>query len=365
MKQVMERKLDVTKAWTEKKFQWERQVTAIQFSPCGKFLVAAGIDGQLQRWELASDHRVALEGHPAWVGDLAFHPDRKRLYSVDWHGGLFCWNYSEEQPDRQWSHAAAHDSWARKVAVSSDGQHVATGGNDRVVKLWSSTGQATRELVGHEGYIFSLLFHPDSKSLFSGDQMGKVRQWNLADGKLIRELDLTVLHTRLDNFLAEVGGVRSLAYDPGRDLLACGGMTNAKSNAFCPGDPLVVLIDGKTGAAKQQLKPQIKADGPINGLQFLSDGLLAGIGEGASGASLSFWNVEQPAPVHAIKMNSGYEVDLHPDGWQLAVSRFETNGRGGNGRHSTPEAYVSNDGVVDIYQLYEKPMEKPAEKPTG
>ena len=143
--------------------------------------------------------------------------------------------------------------------------------------------------------------------------------------------------------------MRSLAYDPERDLLACGGMTNAKSNAFCPGDQLVVLVDGKTGQAQLQLKPGIKADGPINGLQFLPNGLLAGIGEGASGASLSFWNVEQPAPVHAIKMNSGYEVDLHPDGWQLAVSRFETNGRGGNGRHSTPEAYVGNDGVVDIF----------------
>ena len=135
MKHVMERKLDVTKAWSEKKFQWERQVTAIQFSPCGKFLVAAGIDGQLQRWELASDRRVAIQGHPAWVGDLAFHPDRKRLYSVDWQGGLFCWNYAQEQPARQWHHVAAHDSWARKVAVSPDGQHVATGGNDRVVKL--------------------------------------------------------------------------------------------------------------------------------------------------------------------------------------------------------------------------------------
>jgi WD40 repeat protein len=137
-------------------------------------------------------------------------------------------------------------------------------------------------------------------------------------------------------------------------------MTNAKSNSFCPGDPLVVLMDVKTGKEKRQLKPKIKADGPVNGLQFLPDGTLAGIGEGASGASLSFWNADQAEPIHAIKMNSGYEVALHPDGWQLAVSRFQTNGRGGNGRHSMPETYISNDGVIDLYQLYEKPAAEPA-----
>ena len=29
------------------------------------------------------------------------------------------------------------------------------------------------------------------------------------------------------------------------------------------------------------------------------------------------------------------------------------------------ETYASNDGVVDLYQLYEKPADKPVEKPPG
>ncbi len=140
-------------------------------------------------------------------------------------------------------------------------------------------------------------------------------------------------------------------------LLASGGMTNAKSNAFCPGDPLVVVMDLAT---RQELQA---IDRPIRFLRwcepyfFLAGGILAGIGEGASGASLAFWAIDQEKPVHSIKMNSGYAVDLHPDGLRLAVSHFETNGRGGNGRHSTPETYISNDGVIDIYNLYEKPAE--------
>ena len=82
---------------------------------------------------------------------------------------------------------------------------------------------------------------------------------------------------------------------------------------------------------------------------------MAGIGEGAKGASLDFWKSDQPTPVHSIKISSGYQVDLHPDKLRLAISRFQPNGRGGNGRHATPETYVSNDGVIDIYHLYDQP----------
>ncbi|MEK6235550.1 MAG: WD40 repeat domain-containing protein [Planctomycetales bacterium] len=348
-------KLDVAKAWTDGKFQHERQLTACRFSPCGKYLAAAGLDVDLQRWNLETGERTALSGHPSWIGDLAFHPDQRRLYSVDYHGGLLCWDHAQDNPQPLWRKSDAHVGWARKVAVSPDGKFLATGGSDRAARLWTPDGKLVAELTGHEGYVFSLLFHPDGKSLVSGDQLGVVRQWEIPSGKLMRQIDATVLHTRKDNFLAHVGGARSLAFNASGELLACGGMTNAKSNSFCPGEPLVVVFDFKSGKETTRLKPSQKADGPINSLRFLSDGTLAGVGEGASGASLAFWKLDQATPIHSVKRASGYDLDVHPDGLRLAASRFETNGRGGNGRHSEPENYVSNDGVVDVFRLHEKP----------
>ena len=60
-------------------------------------------------------------------------------------------------------------------------------------------------------------------------------------------------------------------------------------------------------------------------------------------------------PAAGFTAQRGFQVDLHPDQLRLAVSRFQPNGRGGNGRHVTPETYVGNHGVIDIYHLYEQP----------
>jgi WD40 repeat protein len=350
-------KLDATKAWSDKKFEYERQLTCCGFSPCGKYLMAGSLDFHLQRWDLESGEHATVKGNPSWIGDLAFHPDKRRVLSVDYHGGLFCWDYTKPQPAPLWKKPDAHSRWARKVAVSGDGKFIATGGDDNMVRLWSPDGKMLKELEGHEGYIFSLLFAPDNKTLLSGDQLGVVRQWDAPSGKFQRELDARLLHTRLDNFLAHVGGVRSMAMNAKGNLLACGGMTNAKSNAFCPGDPLILVFDFAGGKVKSQLKPTAKADGPINSLCFLSDGTLAGIGEGAAGASLAFWKTNAGAPIHSIKSLSGYAVDLHPDGRRLAACFYQTNGRSGNGRHAKPDEYVSNHGNVTIYHLHEKPAE--------
>ncbi len=348
--------LDVTKAWASASWKHERQLSCCRFSPDGKFVVGGGLDSALQRWNIESGEQSSLAGNSSWLGEFAFAPDGKRLFAGDFHGALLCWSFGDQQPAVQWSVKDTGHGWVRSVSTSRNGELVATSGNDGVVRLWSTAdGTLVRELKGHANYVFSIAFHPDGKSLVSGDLLGRVHHWEVDSGKLVLTLDARALHTRGDDFLADVGGVRAMAFNADGKQLACGGMSDAKSNSFCPGDPLVIVFDWASGNATSQLRPKQKADGPINGLRFLPDGSLAGVGEGSGGASIAFWKVDSPAPVHEIKTNSGYSLDLHPDGLRLAVALFEANGRGGNGRHAKPEEYVSNNGVVQIYNLFEKP----------
>jgi WD40 repeat protein len=101
------------------------------------------------------------------------------------------------------------------VSISPGGQQIATGGNDNLVKLWNAAdGTLIRELTGHGSHVYSTLYHPDGKSLLSGDLMGKVHQWEIESGNLLRTFDAADLHTFNDGQKTNYGGVRTMAMSP-------------------------------------------------------------------------------------------------------------------------------------------------------
>jgi len=76
-----------------------------------------------------------------------------------------------------------HDSYAavNSIAISPNGQYVAAGSFDTVVRIWDvSTGQLVERLRGHWDSVTSVAFTPDGKGLVSGSFDKTLKFWDLS-----------------------------------------------------------------------------------------------------------------------------------------------------------------------------------------
>lgn len=377
--------LEPAKAHLGPVIKHDRQLIRARFSPDGLHLAAAGLDRLIHIWELAGEKKHTLPGHVTWVSALVFHPKGGQLYTADFQGNLRAWDYTKPDSQPLFTIPGADRQITRALAISTDGSQLLSGGDDGVLRVWSTKdGKPVKEFgkalttpvwqraakagePDHCGGIYAIAVHPDGKSCVSGDQFGVVKHWDLATGKLIRDLDARLLFTRKGEFIADVGGVRCFAFDAKGERLAAGGLSKVESNGFCPGTPAVLVFDWATGKSLTELKLAAKSDGPINGLRYLSDGTLAGFGEHQGGPTVcAFWKpADKPEPFHTLASQSAFDLDLHPDGQRLIAPLFVASGSGGNGaREKFKDKYVQNTSQLAYINLFAKADPKaPAKKP--
>jgi hypothetical protein len=118
---------------------------------------------------------LTLKGHTGFVLSVAFSPDGERIASGSWDRMVKVWDSSTGM---ELLPLNGHIGDVLSVAFSPDGKRIVTGSGDNTVKVWdSSMGMELLPLKGHTGDILSVAFSPDGKRIVSGSADNMVKVW--------------------------------------------------------------------------------------------------------------------------------------------------------------------------------------------
>jgi WD40 repeat protein/serine/threonine protein kinase len=202
------------------------QIQSIAISPDGKMLAAALVpyaNARLQLWDLQSrkklwvknvealrvaftrDSKSLISGGgesgnaimwDAWSGKelvrfpaihtsglrcIALSPNGDTLATAAADNRIILWDFSERR-----AKATLESPGVEVVSFSPDGRLIASGGDDGLIRVWDVSSKERKALLrGHVGALWALTFNDNGTELISGGTDRTVRSWNLksADGE--------------------------------------------------------------------------------------------------------------------------------------------------------------------------------------
>ncbi|GIM11101.1 hypothetical protein Vretimale_14612, partial [Volvox reticuliferus] len=222
--------------------QHRAAVLDVTYSPDGRLMVSASLDGSIRLWDAhTGEPKAALAAPPALC--LSYSPGGE-LMATGGDGGTLClWDPST---GLQRASLKAHKDAVTAVAFGPDGALLASGGRDKIIRLWQTVNcSKVADLKGHTGPLLMVAFSPDGTVLASAAHDDAVpRLWHATEGRLQADLE------------GHRQGVLSLAFSPAGGLLA-----TAADN--------VRLWDAASGAARGALTDHIF---PVAAVAFTPDG---------------------------------------------------------------------------------------------
>ncbi|MDY6783579.1 MAG: TIR domain-containing protein [Cyanobacteriota bacterium] len=167
------------------------------------------VDAALQKavFGVRESNRLAGDdGHRATVLAVAISPNGQKIASGSEDNTIKLWDGKGKFLDT----LSEHQGSVNDVAFSFDGTLIASASVDKTVKLWDQDGTLVKTLEGHNGGVRAVAFSRDGQLIASGSSDKTVRLWK-NDGTSVATLE------------GHGGEIKAVAFSPDGQLIASSG----------------------------------------------------------------------------------------------------------------------------------------------
>lgn len=336
-------------------------ISSVTFSPDGQKIAAASTDKTVTIWNVSDGALLhTLNGHGDKVLEARFIPHHDLLASVDPAGLIIIRNLDGVEQRR-----IATESTVFSIAVTPDGNTIATGGSLGWIKLWGldgrkinefqlhepasinvrfsndgkrlvSAGQdgtvkilnisdsATQTLRGHQGFVSAVRFSPDDRTVISGGEDGTIRVWSsdselkiLKDNRAVNNIkfapDGSMLATANDDGsikLWDKNGQLSQTLTGHEGPVMSIGFRPDSKTIVSGGNDNTVRIWDLNGRAS--VKTKSNHGGVVRSVSFSRDGQT--IGSGSADKTIKLWNVNGELRQTIENGSEVNDISFGPDG---------------------------------------------------
>ncbi|MBW4635019.1 MAG: hypothetical protein KME30_24900 [Iphinoe sp. HA4291-MV1] len=230
--------------------------------------------------------------HLSSVLSVAVSPDGELIATADVDSEVRLWQARDVQT-RHVVSGQGHTSWVHSVAFNPQGTTLVSGSEDETVRIWDiSTGECLQTLQRHIDRVWSVTFSPNGEIVASGSEDRTIRIWEVSTGRCLKTLQ------------GHTGGVASVAFSPQGHILASSG-----------GDGTIRIWDVVTGECVNTLEGHT---GRISSVAFSPDGSL--LASGSEDRTVRLWDMGESSCIKVLQGHIGlvWSVAFSCDGDILA-----------------------------------------------